>query len=204
MEEKVKQEINESENTTDEVSAKGGKTESGEMGRAYMLLDSYSQCFREDGFLNHAIWLECKCLFLLPDPESKQANTGPEMESPASSSLLPAKHSSTIFIQTLQFLIKNSALQVLLTAVLDSQWPDLCWCRCCFCCCQMAEQALSQELQCSGDQSISYIFHLAQCQLLRADYCQAAANLKEVLCKNNQVSIVEVWFISSTLLVHSL
>lgn len=55
----------------------------------------------------------------------------------------------------------------------------------------MAEQALSQELQCSGDQSISYIFHLAQCQLLRADYCQAAANLKEVLRKNSQVSTVE-------------
>lgn len=56
----------------------------------------------------------------------------------------------------------------------------------------MAEQALSQELQCSGDQSISYIFHLAQCQLLRADYCQAAANLREVLCKSSQVSMVEV------------
>ncbi|CAF99918.1 unnamed protein product [Tetraodon nigroviridis] len=95
------------------------------------------------------------------DPESKPLNAGAELESRASSSLLSAKHSSTIFIQTLQFLLKNSALQ-------------------------MAEQALSQELQCSGDQSTSYIFHLAQCQLLRADYCQAAANLKEVLYKPSQ------------------
>lgn len=166
--------------------------------------DTYFRWFREDGFLNHAIWLECKCLFLLPDRESKQVNTGPEMEPPASSSLIPAKHSSTIFIQTLQFLLKNSALQVRMAAVLHSQWTDVCWRWCSFSCCQMAEQALSQELQCSGDQSISYIFHLAQCQLLRADYCQAAANLKEVLCKNSQVSIAEADSLTcSTLLVHS-
>lgn len=53
----------------------------------------------------------------------------------------------------------------------------------------MAEQALSQELLCSeGGRSVSYIFHRAQWQLLRAEYSKAAASLKEVLHQNSQVS----------------
>uniref|UniRef100_A0A3B4XB83 Uncharacterized protein n=1 Tax=Seriola lalandi dorsalis TaxID=1841481 RepID=A0A3B4XB83_SERLL len=40
----------------------------------------------------------------------------------------------------------------------------------------MAEHALSQELLCShGGRSVSYLLHLAQLQLLKADYCSAAA-----------------------------
>ncbi|XP_029702607.1 cilia- and flagella-associated protein 70 isoform X2 [Takifugu rubripes] len=96
------------------------------------------------------------------EPESKQLTTGPEKESPASPCTLPAKHSSSIYIQTLQFLLKNSALQ-------------------------MAEQALSQELLCSeGGQSISYSFHLGQWQLLRGDYSKAAASLQKVLCESSR------------------
>lgn len=57
-----------------------------------------------------------------------------------------------------------------------------------FSCCQMAEQVLSQELLWSdGGRSISYLFYLAQLQLLRADYCSAAASLKEALSHSNQV-----------------
>lgn len=62
-----------------------------------------------------------------------------------------------------------------------------------FSCCQMAEQALSQELLCSeGGRSISYIFHLAQWQLLRGDYSKAAASLQQVLCEQSQVSTMEM------------
>lgn len=57
----------------------------------------------------------------------------------------------------------------------------------------MAEKALSQELLCSdGGQSISYMFHLTQWQLLSADYCKAAASLKEVLRGNSQVNTPEM------------
>lgn len=57
-----------------------------------------------------------------------------------------------------------------------------------FSCCQMAEQVLSQELLWSdGGRSVSYLFYLAQLQLLRADYCSAAASLKEALSHSNQV-----------------
>uniref|UniRef100_A0A8C9ZIM3 Cilia and flagella associated protein 70 n=1 Tax=Sander lucioperca TaxID=283035 RepID=A0A8C9ZIM3_SANLU len=45
-------------------------------------------------------------------------------------------------------------------------------------CCQMAERALSLELLCSaGGRSVSYLLHLAQLQLLRADYCSAAQDV---------------------------
>lgn len=55
-------------------------------------------------------------------------------------------------------------------------------------CCQMAERALSLELLCSaGGRSVSYLLHLAQLQLLRADYCSAAASLKEALFHRDQV-----------------
>lgn len=52
----------------------------------------------------------------------------------------------------------------------------------------MAELALSQELLCSdGGPSASYFLHLAQLQLLKADYCSAAASLKEALFHLDQV-----------------
>lgn len=57
-----------------------------------------------------------------------------------------------------------------------------------FSCCQMAEHALSQELLWSnGGRSVSYLLHLAQLQILRADYCSAEASLKEALFHSNQV-----------------
>lgn len=153
------------------------------------------------------------CLFLLPEPESKQLTTGPEKKSPASPCTLPTKHSSTIYIPTLQFLLKNSALQVHTWQLCESRNNPISPAvradvfmrnfmtlntHCCMfsCWCQMAEQALSQELLCSeGGQSVSYIFHLGQWQLLRGDYSKAAANLQKVLCIKSQVSTMEMWCI---------
>ncbi|XP_031704683.1 cilia- and flagella-associated protein 70 [Anarrhichthys ocellatus] len=68
----------------------------------------------------------------------------------------PAKLSSTIYTTTVQFLLQNCALQ-------------------------MAERALSLELLLDGGPSVSYPLLLAQLQLLRADYCGAAASLEDVL-----------------------
>lgn len=52
----------------------------------------------------------------------------------------------------------------------------------------MAEYALSQELLCiDGGCSVTYLFHQAQLQLLKADYSSAAASLKEALFHRNQV-----------------
>ncbi|CAK6974928.1 cilia- and flagella-associated protein 70 [Scomber scombrus] len=83
----------------------------------------------------------------------------------------PAKHVSsrsapatfsTIYTETVQFLLQNNAVQ-------------------------MAEHALSQELLCSdGGRSFSYLLHLARLQLLRADYCSAIASLKEALLYRDQ------------------
>uniref|UniRef100_A0AAX7VR65 Cilia and flagella associated protein 70 n=1 Tax=Astatotilapia calliptera TaxID=8154 RepID=A0AAX7VR65_ASTCA len=61
-------------------------------------------------------------------------------------------------------------------------------------CCQMAEVALSEELLCSdGGRSASYFIHLAQLQLLKADYCSAAANLKEALSSIDQDPDAWAW-----------
>ncbi|XP_069575971.1 cilia- and flagella-associated protein 70 [Brachyistius frenatus] len=79
----------------------------------------------------------------------------------------PPELTSTIYTQTAQFLLQNNALQ-------------------------MAEHALSQDLLCSdGSYSVSYLLHLAQLQLLKADYCSAAASLKEALFQSNQDA--DVW-----------
>lgn len=52
----------------------------------------------------------------------------------------------------------------------------------------MAEQALSLQLLCShGGRSGSYLLHLARLQMLRGDYCSAAASLQEVLIHREQV-----------------
>lgn len=57
-----------------------------------------------------------------------------------------------------------------------------------FSCCQIAERVLSQELLWShGGRSVSYLYYLAQLQLLRADYRSATASLKEALLHSNQV-----------------
>uniref|UniRef100_A0A671TSU6 Cilia and flagella associated protein 70 n=1 Tax=Sparus aurata TaxID=8175 RepID=A0A671TSU6_SPAAU len=59
-------------------------------------------------------------------------------------------------------------------------------------CCQIAEQALSQELLWSlGSCSVSYRLHLATLQLLRADYCSAATSLREAMSDSNQDA--DVW-----------
>ncbi|KAK9542292.1 hypothetical protein VZT92_000167 [Zoarces viviparus] len=68
----------------------------------------------------------------------------------------PAKLSSTIYTTTAQFLLQHCALQ-------------------------MAERALSRELLSDASPSVSYSLLLAQLQLLRADYCGAAASLEDVL-----------------------
>ncbi|KAF7655408.1 hypothetical protein LDENG_00056200 [Lucifuga dentata] len=79
----------------------------------------------------------------------------------------PAKISSVIYRETVQFLLQNNALQ-------------------------MAERALAQELLCSdGGRTVSFLLCLAQLQLLRADYCSAAASLKEALFHGFQD--VDVW-----------
>lgn len=57
-----------------------------------------------------------------------------------------------------------------------------------FSCYQMAAQALSKELLSStGSKNVSYLYYLAQLQLLKGDYGSAAANLKEALIHSNQV-----------------
>ncbi|XP_029354363.1 cilia- and flagella-associated protein 70 [Echeneis naucrates] len=57
---------------------------------------------------------------------------------------------------------------------------------------RMAELALSQELLCSeGGRSVAYLLHLAQVQLLKADYCSAATSLKEALSLSDQDA--DVW-----------
>lgn len=53
---------------------------------------------------------------------------------------------------------------------------------------QMVEQALAKELLSStSSPNLSYLYYLAQFQLLRGNYPSAAANLKEVLVHSNQV-----------------
>ncbi|XP_068171036.1 cilia- and flagella-associated protein 70 [Antennarius striatus] len=90
-------------------------------------------------------------------------DSGAKEENPAeniSSGSVPVKHS--IYTETVQFLLQNGALQI-------------------------AEQALSQDLMWSdGSRSVSYLHHLANLQILRADYCSAATNLEEALSNNNQ------------------
>ncbi|XP_074522838.1 cilia- and flagella-associated protein 70-like [Halichoeres trimaculatus] len=78
-----------------------------------------------------------------------------------------AKLSSSIYTETVHFLLHNFALQ-------------------------MAERALSQELLCAeGGRSFSYLLHVAQWQLLRADYCSATASLREALSHREQDA--EAW-----------
>ncbi|KAM4620358.1 cilia- and flagella-associated protein 70 [Polymixia lowei] len=69
----------------------------------------------------------------------------------------PPRLNTTIYMETVQFLLQSNALQ-------------------------MAQRALSQELLYSdGGLSSSYRLSLARLQLLRADYCSAASNLREAL-----------------------
>ncbi|XP_034039113.1 cilia- and flagella-associated protein 70-like isoform X2 [Thalassophryne amazonica] len=85
-----------------------------------------------------------------------------------SSASVPAKLSLTIYTETIQFLLQNNALQ-------------------------MAEQALSKLLLCSDDgRSVSYLFFLAQWQLLRTEYENAADTLKEILSHGSQQD-ADVW-----------
>ncbi|KAF6719029.1 Cilia- and flagella-associated protein 70 [Oryzias melastigma] len=79
----------------------------------------------------------------------------------------PRKLLSTIYTQTVQFLLENNAPQ-------------------------MAEHALSQELLCSeGGRSLSYLVLLAKLQLLKGDYSSAADSLKEALLLTNEDA--DVW-----------
>ncbi|XP_070762191.1 cilia- and flagella-associated protein 70 [Enoplosus armatus] len=108
----------------------------------------------------------CQSATVEQDPECGDQDSEVQGE-PVSSRSAPAKLSSTIYTETVQFLLQNIALQ-------------------------MAELALAQELLWSGGgRSVSYLLHLAQLQLLRADYCSAAASLKEALFHSNQDA--DVW-----------
>ncbi|XP_076012089.1 cilia- and flagella-associated protein 70-like [Genypterus blacodes] len=83
------------------------------------------------------------------------------------------KVSSIIYRETVQFLLQNYALQ-------------------------MAECALSHELLCSdGGRSGSFLVCQAQLQLLRADYCSAAATLKEAMF--HSVQDADVWALNGHL-----
>ncbi|XP_035855669.1 cilia- and flagella-associated protein 70 isoform X3 [Sander lucioperca] len=113
----------------------------------------------------------CQSTTVKKDPECGDQDSEVQAEPPAqsiSSRSAPADLSSeNIYTETVQFLLQNIALQ-------------------------MAERALSLELLCSaGGRSVSYLLHLAQLQLLRADYCSAAASLKEALFHRDQD--VDAW-----------
>ncbi|XP_051799997.1 cilia- and flagella-associated protein 70 isoform X2 [Acanthochromis polyacanthus] len=103
------------------------------------------------------------------EPEIVDQDSEMHKEPPAqscSSTPTPAKLPSAVYCETLQFLLQNNALQ-------------------------MAERALSQELLCSdGGRSVSYLLHLTELQLLRADYCSAAASLQEALLCGDQEAAV--------------
>ncbi|XP_044211098.1 cilia- and flagella-associated protein 70 isoform X1 [Thunnus albacares] len=98
------------------------------------------------------------------DSECGDQDSAVHREPPAqnvSSRSAPATF-STIYTETVQFLLQNNALK-------------------------MAERALSQELLCSdGGRSVSYLLHLAHLQFLRADYCSATASLREALLHRDQ------------------
>ncbi|XP_034434005.1 cilia- and flagella-associated protein 70 [Hippoglossus hippoglossus] len=103
------------------------------------------------------------------DPEFVNQNSERHKESSAksvSNSSAPERP-TTIYIEAVKFLLQNNALQ-------------------------MAGHALSQELLCSdGGQSVSYLFHLAQLQLLKAEYRSAAATLKKALFQRDQDA--DIW-----------
>ncbi|XP_043998467.1 cilia- and flagella-associated protein 70 isoform X2 [Gambusia affinis] len=76
--------------------------------------------------------------------------------------MTPTKFTSSIFTQTLKFLLQNNALQ-------------------------MAEYALTQELLGSkGGCGVPYYYSLAQFQLLKGDYSSAIDSLKEALFYKSQ------------------
>ncbi|XP_062248907.1 cilia- and flagella-associated protein 70 [Platichthys flesus] len=104
-----------------------------------------------------------------PDPEHVNQNSERHKESSAKSVINSSNSEcpTTIYIEAVKFLLQNNALQ-------------------------MAEHALSQELLCSeGGQSVSYLLHLAKLQLLKADYCTAAATLKMALFQRDQDA--DIW-----------
>ncbi|XP_029924218.1 cilia- and flagella-associated protein 70 [Myripristis murdjan] len=82
----------------------------------------------------------------------------------------PARPSTTIYRETVEFLLQNNAVQ-------------------------MAQRALSQELLCpDGGQTIFYHLCAARLHLLGGDYCSATACLREALHLNLQRA--DVWALS--------
>nr|XP_019955065.1 PREDICTED: cilia- and flagella-associated protein 70 isoform X1 [Paralichthys olivaceus] len=102
-----------------------------------------------------------------PDVNQKFSDQDSEMhKEPSAQSVgcrsTQPKRSPTIYMEAVKFLVQNTALQ-------------------------MAERALSQELLCSeGGRSVSFLRLLAQLHLLKADYCGAAAALREALFHRDQ------------------
>uniref|UniRef100_A0A8K9XLY9 Cilia and flagella associated protein 70 n=1 Tax=Oncorhynchus mykiss TaxID=8022 RepID=A0A8K9XLY9_ONCMY len=79
----------------------------------------------------------------------------------------PTRLNTTIYMETVQFLLQNNALQ-------------------------MAQRALAQELLCpGGGLSSSYHLALARLQMLRAEYGSAESSLKEAL--NDSFQDPDVW-----------
>ncbi|XP_060924573.1 cilia- and flagella-associated protein 70 [Limanda limanda] len=109
----------------------------------------------------------CQTPDVNPDPEHVNHNPERHRESSAKKPInsSDSECSTTIYIEAVKFLLRNNALQ-------------------------MAGHALSQELLCSDrGQSASYLLHLAQLQLLKADYCSAAATLKKALLQRDKVCL---------------
>ncbi|XP_071760228.2 cilia- and flagella-associated protein 70 [Centroberyx gerrardi] len=122
----------------------------------------------------------CQSPSVKPDQDAEaQRDTHTHSASAGSAGIRPGRHDSrsapprpttTIYRETVQFLLQNNALQA-------------------------AQRALSQELLCAdGGRSGSYLICLARLQLLRADYCSAAASLREALQHSFQDP--DVWALS--------
>ncbi|KAJ8251492.1 hypothetical protein GJAV_G00221940 [Gymnothorax javanicus] len=85
----------------------------------------------------------------------------------------PPRPNTTIYMETVQFLLQNNVLQ-------------------------MAERALAQHLLCAGGgRSSSYHLALARLHLLSGDYCSAEADLKEAL--NGGLQNPDVWALTGHL-----
>uniref|UniRef100_A0A1A8FEP0 Tetratricopeptide repeat domain 18 n=1 Tax=Nothobranchius korthausae TaxID=1143690 RepID=A0A1A8FEP0_9TELE len=92
------------------------------------------------------------------DTEEHQESSAEDDSSMSS----PSKLSCSIYTHTVQFLLQNGAFQ-------------------------MAEQVLAQELLCSeGGHIGSYLYNLAQLQMLKGDSCKAATTLKKATLYRDQ------------------
>ncbi|KAM9861116.1 cilia- and flagella-associated protein 70-like [Aulostomus maculatus] len=98
-------------------------------------------------------------------PTNEEDPEGGDLDAPEPQA--QKSYTSSIYAETLQFLLQNNALQ-------------------------MVEKALSHELQSSdGGPSVCYLLHRAHLKMLKADYCSAIASLREALLSKDQDA--DVW-----------